>query len=57
MGSGGLGDRMWEKTLGWANLGWSGPRAGPTWKNSRENENGLPTQSGPKCELGFRIDF
>jgi hypothetical protein len=22
-----------------------------------ENENGLPTRSGLKCELGFRMDF
>jgi hypothetical protein len=44
------------------------PLGGPTWagvdrelgqhkKNPKENENGLPTRSGPKCELGFRMDF
>jgi hypothetical protein len=26
-------------------------------ENPKENENGLPTRSGPKCELGFRMDF
>jgi hypothetical protein len=41
---------------------------GPTWagedrelgqhkKNPKESQNGLPTRSGPKCKLGFRMDF
>jgi hypothetical protein len=44
------------------------PPGEPTWprvdrelgqrkKNPKEIENGLPTRSGPKCELGFRMDF
>jgi hypothetical protein len=44
------------------------PSGGPTWarvdrelgqrgKNPKENENGLPTWFGSKCELGFRMDF
>jgi hypothetical protein len=52
----------------WASEGGRRPSGGPTWagvdrelgqceKNPKENENGLPTQSGPKCELGFRMDF
>jgi hypothetical protein len=30
---------------------------GQCGKNPKENENGLPTRSGLKCELGFRMDF
>jgi hypothetical protein len=49
-GDGGLGIRRWERTPGWGDLGWSRPRAWPTWKkNPKENENGLSTRSRPKC--------
>jgi hypothetical protein len=56
-GVSGSGVRRWEKTPGWTDLGRRGLRAGQRGKNPKENENGLPTLSRPKCELGFIMDF
>jgi hypothetical protein len=62
----------WRGLKGWLRLGrlkvGEDPRVGrlgPEWtvswanaeKIQRKNENGLPMRFGPKCELGFRMDF
>jgi hypothetical protein len=40
--------------LSWARLDLE---LGQHGKSPKENENGLSTLSGPKCELGFIMDF
>jgi hypothetical protein len=48
-----VGEDPWVGRLG---LKWTVSWANAE-KNPKENENGLPTRSGLKCELGFRMDF
>jgi hypothetical protein len=56
-GGGGSGVQRWEKTPGGPTSAGGDRELSQCGKNPKENENGLLMRSGPKCGLGFRMDF